>query len=169
MSFDPQKYGSEVAAVLDLVGWRLMPLTGDACVSEEARRRINELPPSRAGAAAVSGLYLYCGCWAEAHEAAQEIETVEGSYWHAIVHRQEPDAFNSGYWFRRVGAHPIFPELRAAALEIGIEVGARWNPEAFIELCEKARQKPGSELERKAREVQRAEWQLLFDYCAQAS
>jgi hypothetical protein len=29
-----------------------------------------------------------------------------------------------------------------------------------------ARQNPGSQLERQAREVQRAEWQLLFDYCA---
>jgi len=96
----------------------------------------------------------------------QDIATPEGSYWHAIVHRQEPDAGNSAYWFRQVGAHAIFPALRDAAAEIGIPVGPRWNPQAFIDLCERAGQSPGSELERQAREVQRAEWQLLFDYCA---
>jgi hypothetical protein len=33
-------------------------------------------------------------------------------------------------------------------------------------MCERARQQPGSDAERKAIETQRAEWQLLFDYCA---
>jgi hypothetical protein len=72
----------------------------------------------------MAGLYLYFGCWAEAHETAQDIATPEGSYWHAIVHRQEPDAWNSGYWFRQVGAHAIYPALRDAAAEIGSTRGA---------------------------------------------
>ena len=122
----------------------------------------------------MAGLYLYFDCWTEAHEIAQDIATVEGSYWHAIVHRQEPDAANAGYWFRQVGAHAIFPAIRDAAAEIGLAVGPRWKPEAFIELCERARQSgraalgpsPGSDLERQARAVQLAEWQLLFDHCA---
>jgi hypothetical protein len=42
----------------------------------------------------------------------------------------------------------------------------RWEPLEFIDLCEKARREPGSELEMVAREIQRAEWQLLFHYCA---
>jgi hypothetical protein len=97
-------------------------------------------PRSRAPEGAMAGLYFYFDCWKEAHETAQDIATPEGSYWHAMVHRQEPDAGNSGYWFRQVGAHAIYPALRDAAAEIGIEVGRRWKPEAFIELCERARQ-----------------------------
>jgi hypothetical protein len=149
-----------------------MPLVTGSAGSEQARAAIREagapqlLPRSRAPEAAVAGLYLYFDCWSEAHEIAQDIGTPEGSYWHAIVHRQEPDAGNAGYWFRRVGAHAIFPALRDAAAEIGIATGPRWKPEAFIEQCERARENPGSELERQARAVQLAEWQLLFDYCA---
>ena len=174
MSFDPHVYGAGVASILEQSGngQRLMPLSGDRPISATARGLILEafeaglFAGSRAPDAVASGLYFYLGCWDDAHEIAQDIETPEGSYWHALVHRQEPDAGNAGYWFHQVGSHPIFPALRQAALEIGIEVGPRWKPEAFIQLCEKARQRPGSDLERQAMEVQRAEWQLLLDYCA---
>ena len=111
-----------------------------------------------------AGLYLYFDCWEEAHEVAQDIATPDGSYWHAIVHRQEPDAANSAYWFRQVGVHPIWAALQLRDAEIGVGSGANWDPIAFIDYCERAR--PGSPEERKARELQRAEWQLLFDWCA---
>jgi hypothetical protein len=173
MRFDPAAYGDVVAGILALDGngERLMPLAMGRCSSEEARRRLKAaeapllFPGSRGPEAALSGLYLYFSCFDEAHEIAQNVSTPEGSYWHAIVHRQEPDAGNSGYWFRQVGAHPLFPALRQAAAEIGVDFGLRWDPLAFIDLCEKARLQPGSPEERRALEVQRAEWQLLFDYC----
>ena len=161
--FDPQAYGPEVARLLALCddGRRLIPLTGRVCASTEARDllRRSSLPDLLR-----AGLYLYFSCWQEAHEVAQEIETPEGSYWHAIVHRQEPDAGNAGYWFGRVGDHPIFPELRERAAEAGYDGGARWNPRAFVDYCTRA--VPGSAEEQLALEVQRAEWQLLFDHCA---
>ena len=174
MNFDPQAYGSAAASILHLEGdgQRLMVLASPDCVSREARALIRKagarelFPNSRAPEAAVAALYLYFGCWSEAHETAQDIATPEGAFWHAIVHRQEPDAWNSGYWFRQVGSHAIFPALREEAKAIGFDPGPRWKPEAFIEYCERARQNPNSELERQAREVQRAEWQLLFDHCA---
>ncbi len=155
-----------------------MPLAGARCSSPAARERLRAasarqwFPAARAPEAAVAGLYLYFSCWDEAHEVAQGVGTREGSYWHGIVHRQEPDAGNSAYWFRRVGAHPVFAALRAeaerlaAASGAGISFAAPWDPFAFIDLCEEARRQPGSALENLALEVQRAEWQLLFDYCA---
>jgi hypothetical protein len=174
VTFDSLSHGDAVAAILHLNGdgQRLMPLVSPRAGSGEARRLIREagarklFPRSRAPEAAMAGLYLYFDCWTEAHETAQDIATPDGSYWHAIVHRQEPDAWNSGYWFGQAGSHPIFGALRDAAAEIGLPVGARWSPTAFIEICGRALRSPGSELERQAREVQRAEWQLLFDYCA---
>lgn len=167
--FRAEAYGPEVAAILALDGngERLMPLVMERCSSEAARERLRAasaprwLPGARAPEAAMAGLYVYFSCFEEAHAIAQDIPAPEGSYWHAIVHRQEPDDGNAAYWFRRVGAHPVFPALARAA-------GRRepWDPFAFIEMCGQARRQPGSELEARARAIQRAEWQLLFDYCA---
>jgi hypothetical protein len=172
--FDPNAYGEEVAHILALGGngERPMPLAGGPCSSARALELLatddcSELfGQSRAPAAALAGLYVYFSCRDEAHTIAQATETAEGSYWHAIVHRQEPDPGNSAYWFRRVGSHPVFPELRNRAAAAGVDVGPRWDPLAFIELCERARRDPGSELEGKALQVQLAEWRVLFDFCA---
>jgi hypothetical protein len=162
--FDPRAYSDEIAAILALDGngERLMPLAGGTCSSAEARSRLkaSRLPPE-----VLAGLYLYFSCRDEAHGVVQNLHTPEGSYWHALVHRQEPDAGNSAYWFGQVGKHPIFAELRVQAAEIGVELGHTWTPLAFIDYCEAARTHPGSPEERKALEVQRAEWQLLFDWC----
>src|SRR5580658_2038675 len=169
MRFNPKAYGPEVAGILALDGngERLMPLVQGACSSPQAKAALDALAQRKIlSDSALAGLYLYFSCWDEAHNIAQDISTPEGSYWHAIVHRQEPDAGNAGYWFRQVGAHPIFPALREEAARIGVDFGPRWNPVAFIEMCERARQAPGSSAERLALETQRAEWQLLFDYCA---
>jgi hypothetical protein len=157
----PEDYGVEIAGILALGPDRLMPLSAPVCVSPEARGRIQaaELPEL-----VRAGLFLYFGCWSEAHSMVDHLETPDGCYWHAIVHRQEPDAGNSGYWFRRVGAHPIFPALRMRALDLGLDSPPQWDPFAFIQYCERAA--PGSDAERRAMEVQRAEWELLFDRCA---
>jgi len=184
MHWNPILYGGTLAEILSLAGrgMRLMPLTKSMCCSEEARRRIRSAKPeelfamARSPRGALAGLYLYFSCWDESHAVAQEDHSTEGSYWHAIVHRQEPDAGNSSYWFQRVGQHPIFPALleKARAIQAGfpgvdLKLGPRWNPGEFIHVCESARRQPDSEFQDAALEVQRAEWQLLFDYCARRS
>jgi hypothetical protein len=174
MRFDPNAYGRDVAGILALDGdgERLMPLTKGLCSSQAAYRLLQAADASKlfAGArspeAAMSGMYLYFSCLDEAHEIAQRIETPEGSFWHGIMHRQEPDPGNATYWFRQVGTHPIFPALHQAAAEAGLAFGVRWDPVAFVDFCEEARQRPGSKAEQQALVVQRAEWQLLFDFCA---
>ena len=132
-------------------------------------------PRAQAAQEALGGLWLYFSCFDESHEIVQELNSAEASYWHAILHRQEPDAGNSAYWFRRVGSHPVFQNLSLMAAGIaaryphaGLPIGAKWDPFAFVNFCEQARQRPGAAAECAALEIQRAEWQLLFDYCARS-
>jgi hypothetical protein len=173
MKFDPNAYGPVVASLLalDADGERLMPLALGTCSSPAALSKLRAspaaslFPHSRAPEAALAGLYLYFSCRDEAHEVAQSIESAEGAYWHGVVHRQEPDPGNARYWFRRVPSHPIFADLTGAAQDIGVLEG-EWDPVRFVEICEQARRQPGSAMERMALEMQRAEWRLLFDYCA---
>lgn len=174
MHFRASDYGAEVARILGLdgSGLRTMPLAPLKCSSAEARAELNGLkasdlfPSAESSEGALAGLYLYFSCLDEAHKIAQDLNTQEGSFWHGIMHRQEPDAANAGYWFRQVGRHPIFPELRFEAHKAGFDTGTDWDPFAFIEFFEAARVRPGSPEENLARQVQLIEWQLLFDYCA---
>ena len=178
MPFAPQSYGPEIAQLLALAGdgERLMPLVcsaGRIDTPELRKLTAHDLAACSHPRGAHAALWVYFSCFDEAHEIAQEDHSAEGSYWHAILHRQEPDASNAAYWFRRVGQHAVFPELAKAAeaiLEAGPDCGFRvrnaWDPSAFIDFCESARQDPGSAAEQAALEIQRAEWQILFHYCA---
>lgn len=182
MSFDANAYGPEVARILALDGdgMRLMPLVitepGPKAAADALRGRTPAelFPASYAPEAALSGLWLYFSYFGESHTLSQDLPSPEGSYWHGILHRQEPDPGNAGYWFRRVGRHPVFSHLREKAAgilsaqpeRVAFQPGEAWDPFAFIDFCETARRQPGSAAEQAAREIQRAEWQLLFDFCA---
>ena len=164
---------------LDQDGNRLIPLVSGGCSPKEAHAALAKqeasdlFPGTLAPEAALVGLWVYFSCFDRAHGIAQDIATPEGSFWHGILHRQEPDAANAAYWFRETGSHPVFPQLASQAArlaeahpEAGFRAGEHWDPFAFIDFCEKARRTPGHATERLALEIQRAEWQLLFDYCA---
>ena len=114
----------------------------------------------------LAGLWLYHDFLDQAHEISQEIETTSGSYWHGIMHRREPDYSNAAYWFRRVGKHPVFDSLPAAARELApdMAIPSPWSPFWFIDYCEACanRKEPGEQF---ARQMQKREWELLFEYC----
>jgi hypothetical protein len=171
--FDPIAYGPVIAELL--AEDRLAPL-GPGTPNGGARTKLPALDLAAAFAphavrdrdmagACLAGLWLYHDFLDESHALSQDIDTPTGSYWHGIMHRREPDASNAAYWFRRVGDHPIFAELAAEARALGLRAAsARWDPFAFIDLCEKHRGS-GAPEEDTLRRVQRREWELLFDYC----
>lgn len=181
MTFDSAAYGKEVAEILalDQSGERLIPLVSGSCSSRQAKNALSIHSPSSlfpeavSPEAAMAGLWLYFSCPDEAHAIVQDLNSPEASFWHAILHRQEPDSGNAAYWFRRVGIHPVFRSLCEFASatvkrypEAEFRTGGKWDPFSFVMFCERARQQPNSAQERAALEIQRAEWQLLFDYCA---
>lgn len=96
-----------------------------------------------------TGVWLRFDYLEQSHVISQGVETTEGSYWHAIVHRREPDFSNAKYWFRRVGQHAIFAPLRNAAERLAREHKtepaadfllrqSEWDPYQFVDLCEVA-------------------------------
>ncbi len=130
-------------------------------------------PNARHPEAAVSGLLLLLGCWEESHNLSQDVSSPEGSYWHAIAHRIQPDSSNAGYWFRRVGDHPIFGPLHQSAAKILQAEPAvpwtlkpAWDPFLFIQWCEEARSTADPDKTNVALQIQMAEWELLFSWCA---
>jgi hypothetical protein len=110
-------------------------------------------------------LWLHHDFLDESHEISQGIDTPAGSYLHAIMHRREPDAFNSKYWWRRVGSYPVFAEVATAATELGyLKAGEAWDPYRFVDDCEAARGR-GGEREELLKRVQAAEMQALLAWC----
>lgn len=180
MEFRLSLYSNGVREILELDGGgnRLIPLISGQCSSAETKKRLQKanadilFPGARSGKAALAGLWLYFSCFEESHCISQELHSREGSYWHGILHRQEPDNWNAKYWFRQVGTHPIFPQLREAAAEIAaahgnkLSIPARWDAAWFADLCDAAAADLGHPHRETALEIQRAEWQLLFAWCA---
>jgi hypothetical protein len=127
-------------------------------------------PDARSPEAALAGLWLRAGAWEQAHQIAQNLHTREGAYWHALVHRQEPDAFNAKYWLRQVGEHPILTPLSQAASSYAELLDlpgpfTKWMPGPFVDICVRPRT---AAIAQAACELQEIEWSLLFDYCVES-
>jgi hypothetical protein len=157
--FQPEHYGQDVAILL--VEPRVMSLgPGTPVVSVQAQLERLALPKS-----CLAGLWLYFDFLDLAHSICQVLETPECNCWHAILHRREPDAWNSKYWWKRVGEHPVLRKLREYSPTLGYTFT---TPERFVDFCESVRE-TGSAEEKIAQQVQILEWQLLFDHCYQTT
>jgi hypothetical protein len=180
--FDLRFLNDDVAALVDFE--RLNEL-GPGLPERSKYARLKDLSPERLVAprpvhdptmaeACLAGLWLLWDFLDESHHISQSLETLEGSYWHGILHRRELDYGNAKYWFRRVGQHPIFPQLAGEARRLAgadtdpqgayLRTQEKWDPYRFVDLCEAA-QAGGSAIAQLCRLVQQCEWQLLFVHC----
>lgn len=114
-----------------------------------------------------AALWLYHDFLDESHQISQGLHTPTGSLLHAVMHRREPDAWNSKYWLRRVGDHPAYAEIGAAAKALGYGSGA-WDPVRFVDDCEAARGS-GTAREDLLRRVQAKEIELIAAWCHRAA
>ena len=127
-----------------------------------------------------AALYLYFDGFEEAHQIAQDHEGLEGNWIHAILHRREPDAGNSKYWYHRVHwpgeiskninekvlkvlkENPV-PELQG--LQKRLAASKSWEPEAFVDQAEAHR---GDKFEspeyRLLTQIQVMEWNELLGH-----
>jgi hypothetical protein len=133
------------------------------------------------GVALKAGLLQIHNFLETSHQQSQSIEGEgkhrSGDYWHAIMHRREPDYGNSKYWFRRVGRHPVFEPLARGAtpfLKKSQWAGAAgwlsklvtprgWVPAAFVDMCQAAASSDDAGFVAAAGQIQRAEMLLLLE------
>ncbi|MHC4996678.1 MAG: hypothetical protein ACYTGQ_16665 [Planctomycetota bacterium] len=182
---DPSPYGQAFAELL-AAPRRMVLDQGSPNVAAKPALRALTIEHAFAGrnvvdrdmaAACISGMWLYHDYHDKSHTFSQDIHTPTGSFWHGIMHRREPDYWNSKYWFRKVGEHPVLPGLASAAEEEAqveglsetiahLTSGGRWDTAGFVDLCEEAYHE-GSGLESLCQAIQWREWWLLFDYSFQ--
>jgi hypothetical protein len=130
-----------------------------------------------------AGLFQWHDFLNESHELSQSIEgkgeNQRGDYWHAIMHRREPDYSNAKYWFRQIGNQPNYRDLRRTADGIlahcvssdaprsraRIQAGSKWDPFAFVDLCEACAGDETTDLALAARRIQYAEMSMLMNEC----
>lgn len=167
----------------------LPPLEPEGAADAEVQQALDSTPLERLfegeriasedfARAVQSGLYLWNDCLEASHKISQKIEMETGSYWHAVMHRREPDYSNSKHWWRKVGEHPLFPEVRDAALRAlsGVEGGwgpearklieasGRWLPFDFVDWCEACAKGRLAEARPILERIQLEEIRLLLDY-----
>jgi hypothetical protein len=138
----------------------------DASVSEKNRELLR------------STIYLWHDYLDASHTISQSMENADGSYLHGIMHRREPDYWNSKYWFRRVGQHPCFDQLASEVEKVLSAKGnkalaskllpkGKWDPFAFVDECERVAALPKTEPQVETlREIQAIEFRVLLEHLA---
>jgi hypothetical protein len=95
-----------------------------------------------------AGLWLYVDDLDRSHLISQELHSIEGALWHAVMHRREGDFGNSKYWLREAG-------------DIQILESVYGNPFDFVDQVQhEHRHNPA-----KLVDLQRKEWMALFAHC----
>jgi hypothetical protein len=186
MHFDPKAYGPVLGGLVNTDRKRALdagsPVTGmrdklGSVTIEDAFGDIRVADRDMASCC-IAGVWLLYDFLDESHAISQGVPNASGSFWHGIMHRREGDFANAKYWFRRVGSHPVYAGLVAAAQRLGesasseaaraLTAEGEWDPYQFVDLCQSAvRGKSGAEPLLVS--IQQAEWELLFDHCYAAA
>lgn len=145
---------------------------------EELVERVASPPDAVAVRAGVLQIHDFLDA---SHADAQSVEHqgrhASGDYWHAIMHRREPDYGNAKYWFRHVGTHPIHADLGraadavitrladdgAAALKEQLGTPGGWDPFAFVDFCAECQRGGDAHRTRIAEAIQWREMLLLLE------
>lgn len=130
-----------------------------------------------------AGLLLWHDAADESHQLSQSIEGLgkehAGDYWHAILHRREPDYSNAKYWFRQFPIPGVMSAIVPCTLQAlqDVQDGETWkkrllakgyfvDPFAFVDFCEACEGREDSPLGQAARQIQAAEmhYQMIMTY-----
>lgn len=149
--------------------------------SVSAADLVSQVTSTPDGIALKAGLLQIHNYLDASHELSQSVQgrgrNSAGDYWHAIMHRREPDYSNAKYWFRNVGSHPLFHSLAESVDSLLSQSDSptahtarqkllskgEWDPFAFVDFCQECNQGGDLELTLIAQQIQWSEMQLLLD------
>src|SRR5438046_2656465 len=103
---------------------RAMPALVNPSENADISREISQFstsleqlfPPGHPRDCLRAALWLLADNLHESHTICQNIPTIYGSAWHALLHRREADFSNSKYWWRRAAGirwHTLPAQLRS--------------------------------------------------------
>lgn len=124
----------------------------------------------------LAALWLLEGDLDNSHRFSQRWETLNGSYWHAIMHRREGDWSNAKYWYRRAAQNPVvtpFKQLILAQHTYRVllpELARPMETSRFLELWVDANRiavdsSASADRVEITEELAWIEWQLLLAHC----
>lgn len=126
-----------------------------------------------------AALWLWHDWLDESHQICQSVDTHEGAFWHAIMHRREGDFSNSKYWYAKCDGHPLFATISGTAQALINPWPAdkmllklnysSWSPSAFVDFVEYTHTHPTDERKSLAVALQQLEWRTLFDHCVRTA
>lgn len=124
----------------------------------------------------LAALWLLEGDLEQSHRFSERWETLNGCYWHAIMHRREGDWSNAKYWYRRTAKNPVINTFkqtilaqhafRAVMPDLVRPSETHEFLEAWVDINQQATQPNAAErLVTSTRELAWIEWQLLLAHC----
>lgn len=78
-------------------------------------------PPAGAEGPLLGVWHALRGNWDAAHDAVQD-DSRESAWVHAVLHREEGDHANAGYWYRRAGRKAGSGALRDEYLQVAADL-----------------------------------------------
>ena len=117
-----------------------------------------------------SALLLWHDHLEASHEILQCLNSKDGCFLHALMHRREPDFPNAKYWLNQTGQHKAYSEI-AKRSKILLEEESlpnlfthEWNPYAMVDNVEHA--KPNKQTYKTLQKIQQIEMEVFIEKIA---
>tara|TARA_B100001123_G_scaffold18940_2_gene21226 strand:+ start:1977 stop:2492 length:516 start_codon:yes stop_codon:yes gene_type:complete len=114
-----------------------------------------------------SALLLWHDHLEASHEISQCINSKDGSFLHALMHRREPDFPNAKYWLNQTGQYKAYSEIAKRSKILLKEASLsklftdEWNPYAMVDSVEQTN--PNTQTYKTLQKIQQIEMEIFIE------